>query len=311
MSFTSWPYPDLPTDPVVSVGIRGNAFTINGRVQHLRGFTDFAGLDVFRRTGAISPLATQMQTIHRDFVSLAVPALTPRVLLMKNKGSHFDLDPREIADYFDQLSRHADAMQAARFVPLYVFLADCAAFGMSVGYQQEFVGRARDRLAGRPVLGELANEYNNGPQQVDPSLFSKPDGILMSRGSPGEAGPIAWPPWDFITTRYRRDPKWLQTISDSAYAYRHADSDGPAAGMRVPIPFFDSEPRGAGWRVGRYTDPSEAFALGIESALWNKAGIFHSDGCITSQVLPDDERNCAICFQRGMMAATELQVPAW
>jgi hypothetical protein len=304
MSFTAWPYPAPSTDAVTSVGVQGDRFTVNGKIQNLRGFTDFAGLDVYRRTGALSPLAQQMQQLHHDFVSLSVPALTPRILLMKNGGSLFGLDPRTMPDFFDVLPRHADAMQAAKFVPLYVLLADCFVNGMSLGYQQDFVGRAADRLRGRPVLVELVNEYDNGPQHVDPLAFTKPDGLVISRGSPAESGPIPWPAWDFITIRSRRDAKWLQTISDSAYSFRAGDWGGQPVPITCPV--FDSEPRGAGTSdPKRYTSTEEAFRLGLESAAWNHAGVFHCDAGLTSSLLPPVELNAAICFFRGMLAVPE------
>lgn len=303
MSFYTWPYPPPPSDPLTSVGIAGDRFTINGRLQHIRGFTDFAGLDVFRRTGQLSPLALQMQAVHRDFVSQSVPVLTPRILLMKNAGSLFDLDPRAMPDFFDVLDRHAAAMNQTNFLPLYVLLADCAVNGMSLGYQQDFVGRASDRLRNHLCLVELVNEYENGPQQVNPLAFDKPAGVIIARGSPAEAL-IPFPVWDWVATRARRDAKWLQTISDSAYSYRAGDWGGPPVALTCPV--FDTEPRGAGATEGkRYTSTADAFALGLESALWNHAAVFHSECGLTSRVLTPGQLNQAITFFRGMLAVPE------
>jgi hypothetical protein len=304
VTFTAWPYPPPPDDPLHSVGITGDRFTINGRLQHVRGFTDFAGFDVFRRTGQISPLALQLQQVHHDFVSLSVPALTPRILLMKNAGSLFDLDPRTLPNFFDVLDRHAAAMTAARFLPLYVLLADCAANGMNLGYQQEFVGRACEVLKNHLCLVELVNEYDNGPQQVNPLAFDKPAGVIISRGSPAEAL-IPFPVWDWVATRARRDAKWLQTIADSAYAFRAGDWGGPPVPLTCPV--FDTEPRGAGETDGkRYTSTTDAFALGCDSALWNHAAVLHTEAGTTSSLLGPNQLNVAICFYRGMLAVPEI-----
>lgn len=307
MSFFSWPYPPPPTEQITSVAILGDRFTINHKVQHIRGFTDFAGLDIFRRTGSISPLALQMQAVHRDFVSLSVPVLTPRTLLMKNKGSLFDLDPREMPDFLDVLERHNDAMTKANFLPLYVLLADCAANGMDLAYQQDFVGKCCERLRNHICLVELVNEYDNGPQQVDPLKFTKPDGVCISRGSPSSNGAlIPWPPWDWVATRARRDGKWLQTISDSAYSFRAGDWGGPG-GSQVTCPSFDTEPRGAGDLDGvRYTSTKLSFQLAVESALWNGAALFHLEAGLTSSLMSPSQLNQAITFWRGMFAVPEV-----
>lgn len=304
MSFFSWPYPPPPDDAVTSVGVSGDRFTVNGRIQHIRGFTDFAGFDVFRRTGQLSPLALQMQQAHHDFVSLSVPALSPRILLMKNKGSLFDLDPRTMPNFFEVLDTHARLMTASRLIPIYVLLADCAANGMNVHYQQDFIARACDVLQHHICLVELVNEFDNGPQQVQPLLFAKPPGVCISRGSPSEAGAFPWPGWDWSAARGRRDTKWLTAIAKDSWSYRSGNWPGAAP---VTHPVMDTEPRGAGDRDGnRYTSTADAFALGAMSALWYHSGVFHSDCGLTSLPLSPIQLNCAITWMRGMMAIPEV-----
>lgn len=310
MSFYAWPYPPPIDDAITSVGVQGDRFLINGRIQHVRGFTDFAGLNVFIRSNGtqLSPLALQMQQVHHDFVSLSVPALSPRILLMKNGGSLFDLDPRTIPDFIPRLDAHATAMNANRFIPIYVLLADCAANGMDLSYQQSFVAQACAVLRNHVCLVELVNEYNNGPQQVDPMAFDKPGGVLISRGSPAEDGKIPWPGWDWSAGRQRRDSKWLQTIGDSKYSYVNGDWGGPP-NSQVTHPVFDSEPKGAGepgTEPKRYTTTAEGHALGALSAEWWHAGVFHSEAGLTSSLLPTYQLNAAICFYRGMMAIPEI-----
>lgn len=298
MSFFSWPYPPPPDDPITSVGTAAARFLINGRLQHIRGFTDFASLDIFRRTGALSPLALQMQTLHHDFVSLSVPALTPRILLMKNKGSLFDLDPREIPDYFSKLDQHVSLLNQQRFIPMYVLLADCAASGMSLGYQQDFVGRACDVLRNHICLVSLVNEYNNGPQQVDPLAFDKPAGVCIARGSGTPDAPIPEPQWDWCDIHVRRDGKWLADIGNAAYTIHQERG--------YPGPIINSEPRKAGPGAGMYTSTTDSHALGALEAVWFRASIFHSVAGLTSAVMPDDQRNQAITHQRGIMAIPEV-----
>jgi hypothetical protein len=304
---------------MTSVGITGDRFLINGRIQHLRGFTDFAGFDYFRRYGSVSPLALHMQELHHDFVSLTVPALSPRILLMKHKDSLFDLDPRQMPDFYPKLAQHAETMLATRttfqtgqiaasLLPIYVLLADCAALGMSLAYQQDHVGQACEVLRHYPVLVELVNEYNNGPQQVDPLAFSKPPGVLISRGSPAEGGQIPWPGWDWSASRERRDSKWLQTIGDSKYSYVNGDWGGPP-NSQVTHPVLDTEPRGAGepgMEPKRYVSTADGHALGVLSAEWWHAGVYHSEAGLTSSRLPWFQLNSAITFFRGMMGIPEI-----
>lgn len=308
MSFTAWPYPAPSTDPITSVGVAGDRFTINGTIHNIRGFTDFAGFKVFIDTGAVSPLAVQMQAIHHDFVSLSVPALTPRILLMKNGGSLFDLDPRTVPDFFGKLEACAAALHKLNILPLWVLLADCHDNGMSLDYQQAFVGQAAETLRRcPPCLVELVNEYNNGPQTVDPSQFTKPTGLIVSRGSPAEGGETPTPVWDWAACRLRRDGKWLQTIGDSAYSYRAGDWGGP--NIPISCPMMDTEPRGAddGQESKRYSSSQDAFALGLLHSLWFKAAVFHSTKGLTSTPFdqPSPALNCAITFYRGCLAVPE------
>jgi len=305
VSFYAWPYPPPPEEQIVDVGILGDRFTINGKIQHIRGFTDFAGLDIFRRTGTLSPLALQMQQVHHDFVSLSKPVLTPRILLMKNKGSLFDLDPREIPDYFSKLDHHAMLMTQQNFLPLYVLLADCAANGMSLGYQQQFVGQACDVLRHHVCLVELVNEYNNGPQQVDPLAFAKPHGVCISRGSPTDGGAFPWPGWDWSAPHTRRDDKWLTAVAKDAWSYRAGLWPGNEA---VTHPILPTEDRGAGdvESGSRYTSTRDAFDLGAMHAMWYHGGVFHSEAGLRSQVLSPGQLNCAICYWRGMFAIPEV-----
>lgn len=309
MSFTAWPYPAPSTDPITSVGVSGDRFTINGQIQNIRGFTDFAGLKVFLDTGAVSPLALQMQAVHHDFVSLSVPALTPRILLMKNGGSLFDLDPRTVPDFFGKLEACAHALHTINLLPMWVLLADCRANGMSQQYQWDFVGQACETLRRcPPSLVSLVNEYNNDPQMVDPLAFEKPAGLVISRGSPAEEGPPPTPVWDWAECRLRRDVKWLQTIGDSAYSFRAGDWGGP----NIPIncPMMDSEPRGAddGQESKRYTSSQDAFALGLLHAQWFKAAVFHSTNGLTSIPFaqPSPSLNSSITFLRGCLAVPEM-----
>src|SRR5207237_1574987 len=108
------------------------------------------------------------------------------------------------------------------------------------------VARACEVLRKHVCLVELVNEYNAGDQMVDPLAFEKPPGVIISRGSPGEAGPIVWPPWDWTAIRGRRDEKWIQTISDSAYAFRHGDWSDEHKGEIITHPIWDTEYQGHG-----------------------------------------------------------------
>jgi hypothetical protein len=324
MSFFSWPYPPPPDDAVSSIDIDGAHFRINGQRQHIRAFTDFHGLSYYLHNGGrLSPHALQQQTIHRDFVSYSpktgdplglpgVPALTPRILLMCSWGDV--LDPRLEASFLNRLDAHAAAMNAQRFIPLYVFLACTRILGMSLDWQQGFVRDVAAVLKNHVCLCELVNEYEAGDQQVNPYAFDKPDGVVISRGSPGGVGIPVWPGWDWTAIRSRRDEKWLQTIGDSAYAFRHGDWSPTWPGVVVRHPIGDTEPRGAGAVASekRYTDTWQAFQLGQESAAWFGFGCYHNEAGLDSRELaPDAEVNTAVTFWRGMMSVPEVQQRDW
>lgn len=309
MPFTAWPYPAPSTDVITSVGVSGDRFTINGKITNIRGYTSFAELDVFRRTGQVSPLTLQMQATHRDFVSTSVPALSPRILLMKNRGSLFDLDPREIPDFFGHLERCANALHAINTLPMWVLLADCAVNGMSEQYQQDFVGQACEVLRRcPPSLPSLVNEYNNGPQNVNPLAFAQPAGLVISRGSPADQGPPPTPVWDWAECRLRRDAKWLETIGDSAYSFRAGDWGGP--NIQIVCPMMDSEPRGCddGQEEKRYSSPQDAFMLGLLESAWFRAAVLHSTRGLTSEAFDhaSPAHDCAITFWRGCYAVPEI-----
>lgn len=324
MSFTSWPYPSPPDDAVVSLDIEGAHFRINGRRQHIRSFTDFESVIQFmHKGGQISPLALQMQTIHRDFVSYSpklddplglpgVPAFSPRILLMRSWGD--PLDPRTEPDFFYKLDAHAAAMNKQRFIPHYVYLACTAVFGMRTDWQRGFVQDVAAVLKNHVCLSELVNEYDAGDQQVDVMAFDKPAGVVISRGSPGEGGNIVWPGWDWTAIRSRRDEKWLQTISDSAFAFRQAgDWDIRRFPGKTVIyhPIGDSEPKGAGpagTEPKRYTDTWSAYQHGQESASWFGFFCYHSVAGLTSATLSPEEVNTAICTWRGVMSVPEVQM---
>lgn len=323
MSYYSWPYPPPPDDPVASIAIEGTHYLINGRRQHVRAFTDFGGLIHFAHHGGeLSPHALQHQTLHRDFVSYSprlddplglpgVPALSPRVLLMRSWGD--PMDPRTEPGFLNKLDAHAAAMNRQRFIPLYVYLACTRILGMPLSWQQGFVRDVAAVLRNHVCLGELVNEYDAGDQQVDPYAFDQPPGVIISRGSPGESGPVVWPGWDWTATRLRRDAKWLQTISDSAYAFRHGDwTDEPGKqGVVLTHPVWDTEPKGhgpAGTEPKRNTDTWLSFRLGQQAAAEDSAAAFHSEaGNLSTQMSPE-EYNCAICFWRGVASVPETQM---
>lgn len=327
MSFYSWPYPPPPDDAVTSIRTGGEFFLINGRRQHVRGFTDFRNFLQFAKHGTISPLALQMQRIHRDFVSYretqagvdleatmpGVPAMSPVTLLMNPWGETEDLgvdsfDPRTFPDYFAKLDQHATLMNAHRFIPIYIVLAFTKIFGMDVSYQRQFLAQACNVLKRHTCLVDLVLEWNTGDSATDPMDFTKPAGVCISRGSAGESGPLVYPYWDWGSVHPRRDNKWLQTIADSGYSYRHDNSWDDGNRPAVTVPIIMSEPKGFGepGDSGRSSDTHDSFVQGLDMATWFKSAVFHSEAGTRSQVLPTYQQNCAITFWRGVYAVPEV-----
>lgn len=329
MSFFSWPYPPPPDDPVVSVGTRGKWFLINNRPQHLRAFTDFRSFTIFAKHGVLSPLAMQMQQIHRDFVAYqptplsidrdatmpGVPAMSPVVLLMNPWGETEDLnvdsfDPRTFPDYFTKLDQWLTLMNAHRFIPICNLLSFTKIFGMDTAYQRQFVTQACEVLSRHVCLVDLVLEWDAGDSATDPMDFDKPANVIISRGSSGGGVDMPYPYWDWCSVHPRRDDKWLQTIADSGYAYRHDGAWGDGKKPAIPVPILMSEQEGFGepGDNGRSFSTSDAFKQAVDNALWGCSSSFHSEAGTRSQVLGTVSQNCAITSWRGVYAVPEVQI---
>lgn len=327
MSFYSWPYPPPPDDDIKSLRTEGEFFIINGRKQHLRGFTDFRNFMLFAKYGIVSPLALQMQAIHRDFVSYkdtpagvdrdvtmpGVPALSPVTLLMNPWGVTEELnvdsfDPRTFPGYLEKLDQHATLMTKNRFIPTYIILSFTKIFGMASGYQKSFVAQVAEVLSKHICLVDLVLEWNTGDSATDPMDFDKPKGVIISRGSAGEKGDFPYPVWDWCSTHLRRDEKWLQTIADSGYSYRQNGGWGDGSKPAITVPIVSSEHKGFGepGDEGRSSNTTESFMQGLMSSVWFKSAVFHSEAGTRSQILPTYQQNCAITFLRGCYAVPEV-----
>lgn len=327
MSFYSWPYPPPPDDDIISLGIDGEFLLINGRKQHIRAFTDFRNFMLFARHGIISPLAIQMQKIHRDFVSYketpagtdryatmpGVPAMSPITVLMNPWGETEDLgvdsfDPRTFPDYFSKLDQHAALMNQHRFIPIYIVLAWTRIFGMDTNYQKQFLSQVASILSKHICLVSLVLEWNTGDSATDPLDFDKPSGVIISRGSGGEASDPIQPGWDWGEVHPRRDDKWLQTIADSGYSYRRDNAWGAGNKPALTYPIINTEPKGFGepGDSGRSSSTDESFGQALDYTRWFRSYAFHSESGTRSQELGVFAENCAITGWRAAYAVREI-----
>lgn len=316
MSFYAWPYPPPPdAPPVTSITTEGDHFLINGKRQHIRGFTDFRGFMLWARHGSMSPLALQMKQTHHDFVSLSTPALTPVVTLMNPWGETEELgvdsfDPRNDPEFFNKLDSYLAAMNNQGFIPFVIVFAWTRLFaGMDLAWKRQFLKDSCAVISRHVALVSLVLEYNTGDSDINPLDFDMPPGVIISRGSAGEDGDPVQPMWMFGEVHPTRGDKWLQHIADSGYSFRRDNAWGDGNKPAITIPIVNSEPNGFGEiGDGRETNPRDSFTQAVDDALWFGSHFFHCEAGTRSQAMPhaQTQHNSAILAWRGVQAVPEV-----
>jgi hypothetical protein len=133
------------------------------------------------------------------------------------------------------------------------------------------------------VLVELLNEFGHGSQNLDPSQFQKPAGLLSSHGSGLTDAPPVEPLWDFATYHPRRDPP-LDTRGFTNYDPYEFQAVWPK-----PCPYIPDE----GIKPQHYGfNPAYARQLGRHCAM-QSGGTFHSDHGVRSLLWPPEVFACA------------------
>ena len=257
--------------PIPRVRVDGSRFvTEHGAPWVWKGATDFLLFKRFLEGQDIVPILNERKAVGANLV---------RVLGMCHYITHFY--PQDHANYYEKLSAFFDLLFEHRLYVEFVCFADQQEVKID---EQAHFNRVCDVIRSKSnVFLELVNEWRkNG---IDPNEFSKPSGIISSRGSGlGDEAPPT-PGWDYHTWHGRRDwPKVLFANEDMwfvkegiVYPNHHVD---------VPRPTVADEPIGFGPHDipgRRSNNPYVAKVTAETGLLFGSGATFHSDEGIQSQ----------------------------
>ena len=157
------------------------------------------------------------------------------------------------------------------------------------------------RQKGSIDLYDLCNEYDkNG---INPDDFTKPSGVVSSRGSRQNNKPPKAPYWDFGTYHPRRDgdnyyfSKYLSDMTPQSEIYMGVEGE-PTAN----IPILPDEP--IGFQTindpgHRSNYPGYAYRIGSIYSMYLNGSCFHSTNGIFSEMFDDVTLACAKAFVKG------------
>jgi hypothetical protein len=198
----------------------------------------------------------------------------------------------KIPEYWDYVRRYLDLVGDLGLFCEWVAFATTATLMPNADMQQAFWDETQTVVRDYPfVLLELLNEYGHPTQQLDPTLFRKPEGILASHGSGLTDADTVQPYWDYATYHGRRKEHPTDGRAATAYSPYAYQEDFPK-----PVPFVNEEsekPEGYGYDV-RF-----ARLMGQHAACgWG--GTFHSNEGVQSLIWPTEVEACARAFYEGL-----------
>ena len=211
-----------------------------------------------------------------------------RAFAMKANNTGWDLIPQRRPDYFGDIRRFFERVAAAGLSCEWTVFADTAVVMPDAAAQQDFFAQTCDVVRQYPfVFVELCNEWNHPTQRIDPSRFTRPQGILASHGSGLTDADTVQPRWDFATYHARRD---------GARGFTNYDPYGFQGVYPQPGPLVPDE----GAKPEDYGGNTDfAFRMG-QHARCGVGGTFHSNAGIDSRPFNPVERACAEAFFHGL-----------
>ncbi len=247
-----------------------------------KGATDFRLLHRFLAGEDIKSIVAQRGSLGINNV---------RVLAMA--VNLFNLNPGTFPDYFDKLGQFFDLLAAMGMRCELVVLADSATVMPSISDQRSFLDRVSEVARTKwNVFLELANEFGHSTNRVDISAFSKPAGVVSSRGSGlGDEAP-ALPGWDYLTVHTGRTRDWPRKMR---FAQEMSD--------KYHIPCVNNEPIGAADRDEpgrRSSNLPDWFDAGAVAGLMSCGATFHSQNGLQSELYSPTQESCARAFFKGM-----------
>jgi hypothetical protein len=258
---------DYGPPPSERITTNGRDFVKNGSKWIYKGVTDFALYLRYLHGEDITQLIVQRKNAGAN---------TFRVIGMA--AYMFNLNPKNEPNYYGALPAFARLFADHGCYLEFVAFADAQV--VMPDQQEQFNHWAQVANQLRPetnIFLELVNEYpKNG---VDPGVFSKPDGILCSRGSGlADEAPFL-PGWDYHTWHGRRDdPKVMFSAEDMWYV---GEGSGPNGLHQYPTrPVIHDEPIGFSDvnQPGRRSNvPYLARVMGLTATAYGAGGTFHSE----------------------------------
>lgn len=271
--------------------------TTTGLPWQWRGSTDFLLYLRYLRGEDLQPLLQQRARVGCTLV---------RVLGMVNSFAH--LWPQEHPDFYSRLPDFAKLLAGAGLYLEFVVFADAQIIMPDVATQRAHFGTVCDVLAPQPnILIELGNEFGDqsrgdyGKNGFNPGNFSKPTGLLSSRGSSVGGVPPYRPPWDYSTFHEDRSfPAWVKDANMIEIQNGYTEYPG---GVGFAHPIVEDEPikMGTGEILDRSLIDQFAGIAGASSA----GATFHSRQGVTSDLWDADTLACAETFYRALSGGAE------
>lgn len=274
-----------------AITVKGREFYINDQRYKPKLCTDF--LLVYKKSLGqdIKPILTQRKAAGMDMV---------RIFTMAKNIADFNPKTYNVKSV---LSATLDDIHSFGMRAEVEGFADVQLIGLSLQEQQLHqnivCGVVREK--GSVDLYDLGNEIDkNG---IDANNFSKPQGVISSRGSLQNNKPPHAPYWDFGVYHPRRDgndyyfSKYLSDITPQCEIYIGVEGEPPAN-----IPILPDEPIGfqSVNEDGRRSNyPGFAYRIGSIYTMYLNGSCFHSTNGIFSEMFDDITMQCALAFSEG------------
>ena len=265
------------------IHVSGGTFRDQGNaLWRWKGATDFRLLHRFIAGEDIRPIVRQRGALGINNL---------RVLAMAK--NLFDLNPGTVPDYFVKIGQFFDLLAGLGMRCEFVVLADSRTVMPALGDQKVFLDKvaavARERWN---VFLELADEYGHDTNRVDVSAFTKPSGVVASRGSGlGDEAP-ALPAWDYLTVHTGRSEDWPRKMR---FPQEMVDRYHVACVNNEPIGAADVDQPGR--RSANLSDWRDAGAV---SGLMTPGATSHSENGLQSVLYSPTQEACARAFFKGM-----------
>ena len=279
----SFPYEEPTLRPIHPVGTGWQ--NDRGEPWLWRGSTDFR---LPERVGA----GVDIRPILRDRKSAGANLV--RMLAMKANNTGWIFDPRR-SDYAEVVRQTFDILADERMYVEWTIFADTKLWQMGNIEQLAFYDKTCDLVRGYAghVFLELVNEAGHATQQVSPSIFTRPTGIITSHGSGLSDVQPPQPFWDYATYHGRRNayPSPKTFTNYDGYVFRDGDP------YPLPCPFIGEETL----KPEHYDYNTDYARLLGQHARIAGGGTFHHQAWNDARLFTKEERHCAEAFYQGLV----------